>query len=183
VYRFLRLDLYSRFLSFYDKRYVRNSPEIEAQYFWPLRFIDYGVYSSNLTGKWKDAWGITEYSLLSLKKEVEADNAKFLLVILTDNLQIVPNPAEEVKKLTGKQVPLDFDVDYPNRRLADFASKNNIDCVNLLPVFRRYSLENKLKLPYFSFKNDGHWNKLGHLVASEVVYGFIKERYVFNKGQ
>jgi hypothetical protein len=136
---------------------------------WPCEYVGYRVYGPPIHDEWKKAWQITEYTILKLKTEVEKNGSKFLLVILTDAIQILPNPKDAVRKLTKIEPPHDFDVDYPNNRLVGFAIDNDIDYINLLPRFRQYAKIHKLREPYFSFKNDGHWSKLGHKVAADFI--------------
>ena len=152
----------------YEKHLLWSRP-------WPRKYLEYGVYGPPIDVEWQNAWDITEYTLLEIKKEVEADNTKFLLVILTDAIQIVPNPERAIQKYTGISPPDDFDVDYPTHRLVRFAKNNSIDCINLLPHFREYAKNHNLTEPYFSFKNDGHWSKLGHRVAANIVINWLKE--------
>ncbi|MHC4596362.1 MAG: hypothetical protein ACYS19_15655 [Planctomycetota bacterium] len=82
---------------------------------------------------------------------------------------LVPNPKKRILKLTGVVPPEDFDVDYPTDRLVEFAASHDIKCINLLPVFRKFAKEHDLQEPYYSFRNDGYWCKLGHSVAGEAI--------------
>lgn len=188
LYRFIRMSVIPKAMT-----YLKEITEKEASNttegggeknsqvnFWPQIYDDFGVYSPPVSREWLNAWAITEHTLLEFKKEVEGDGSKFMLLILTDPLQVMPDPENTIKEFTGMSLPKDFSVDYPTERLVAFAEKNNIDCFNLLPIFRRYAKEQNLKEPYFSFKTDGHWSRLGHQVASDAVYDYIVESYNLN---
>ncbi len=151
-----------------DKRPLWGRP-------WPAKYVSFGVYGPPVHEEWEKAWDITEHTLLVLKDEVERDGAEFLLVILTNTVQIVPNTEEHILKLTGIVPPEDFDVDYPTNRLVEFAASHDIKCINLLPVFRKFAKGHNLQEPYFSFKNDGHWSRLGHSVAAEAISKYLIE--------
>ena len=145
---------------------------------WPPRYLTYGVYIPPTEQAWKDAWDITEHVLLEFKKEVEEDKAEFLVVLLTDYVQILPEPKKVLEKIHGIILPENFSVDYPNMRLERFCKEQKIDCINLLPIFRKYTYEHNLKEPYFSFNNDGHWNCLGHKTAGDILYNYILKNYI-----
>ena len=142
---------------------------------WPPKYVNYGVYGPPIEDEWKKAWQITEYVILKLRNEVEKNGSRFLLVILTDAIQILPDPNDAARKLTKIEPPNDFNVDYPTNKLVGFAMANDIDCINLLPRFRQYAKTHKLSEPYFSFKNDGHWSKLGHKVAADFIAPEIRQ--------
>jgi len=137
-------------------------------------WLDLGVYAPPPDPLWKDAWAFTEHALLKLKKDVSADQGQLLVVLLTDELQITPDPLEYIP-IDKELLPRGFDVDYPNTRIQEFCKSNDIAVLNFLPVFREYRDQNKLEWPYFSFDNDGHWRRLGHRLAANAVVEYIKE--------
>jgi hypothetical protein len=145
---------------------------------YPPSFTEYGVYSPPRHVVWQEAWQITEHALRTLKEDVERDGSELLIVILTDALQIIPDPMHDVERLTGGAISDGFNVDYPSNRIARFAEATGIPSVNLLPVFRKYRDDYHLRPPYFSFDDDGHWNRLGHRVAADTVGGYIRFHFL-----
>ena len=175
LYRFLRTKAMPAIIS-----YLKDIRKKETDFrvgVWPRWYMDYGVYESEVMGDWQEAWDITEHTVLKFRQEVEADNSRFLLLILVDPLQVFEDVNMTVKKEAGFLPPKGFSVDYPSERLVRFASKNGMDCLNLGPVFKRYIKENDLKEPYFSFRNDGHWNRLGNKVAADALKEYLIDRY------
>jgi len=183
LYRFLRRTVIPKLVYALKRRKKKDASikddasQTDIANHWPVLYDDYGVYSPPVTREWQNAWAITENTLLEFKNEVEADGSRFLLVILTDPLQIYPDPDSEVQKLTGMSLPDSFSVDYPTNRLTQFAAANDIACLNLLPILREYAKTHNLEEPYFSFKTDGHWSRLGHRVAADIVTEYLTEHY------
>ena len=149
---------------------------------WEERASWLGVYGEPLDEDWKEAWTITEETLLRFVKAAEERNSRFTLVIVADSLQIDPSmldgkvaPTEtskvsktsEVSSRLGEKVASRYDFEYPNRRLKQFCEKNGIVCLDSLPFF----LERKRSLqpPYFSWEHDGHYSQLGHQTMADFL--------------
>lgn len=144
--------------------------------------INWGVYSPpEKDSKWDEAWRITERAIETFKQEVEKDGAQFLLLILSDAIQLFDNPRLIVKDREGILPPNNFDPFYPPNRLSDFCQKNTIRYINLADIFKKYKNLQQLKFPYFSFLDDDHWDKLGHKLAADTVYSHIKEYFKENE--
>jgi lysophospholipase L1-like esterase len=141
---------------------------------WPPAYVDFGVYGPPLAPEWQEAWKVTEYALQQLKSEVEADGGRFILMTLTDPLQLETNAKKAVGELTGVSAPADFDPIYPNRRISNIAKKLGIAHLNLLPTFKAYIQGNKVSAAAFSFPDDGHWNRLGHSVAGKSLAEYLR---------
>lgn len=139
--------------------------------------VTHGVYTPPGPGSaWDEAWQITEATLLQMRSEVEADGADFVLVILSDAIQLF-NDAE-LKERLGGDPPPNFDPFYPATRLAEFCQETGMVCINLAPMFKEYRDVIGLEFPYFSHADDDHWAELGHSVAAEIVYDFIERSYL-----
>jgi hypothetical protein len=61
-------------------------------------------------------------------------------------------------------------IDDQANLLADFAAANNIRFLNLTPVFQ----EEADKGAELYYPSDTHWNQLGHDLAAETIYNYIK---------
>src|SRR5437016_3856823 len=66
----------------------------------------------------------------------------------------------------------DIAIEKPQQAMRTFGREANIDIIDLLPILRRWTLENKasLHLP------DGHWNEKGHRLAADTVVKQIVEK-------
>ena len=64
-------------------------------------------------------------------------------------------------------------IDNQSILLAGFTAKQNISFLDLTPTFQKVAGEGaELYYPY-----DTHWNQLGHDLASETIYNYLKERH------
>ena len=52
------------------------------------------------------------------------------------------------------------------------AKNNNIDYLDLDPLFRNHYLMHNQR---FDYSNDHHWNKLGHSVVAENLFLFLQK--------
>ncbi len=122
----------------------------------------------------RDAWFVTEWSIATLRDEVEDDGAKFLLVTLPSALHMERDPKATLEKEYGTGLPKGFSIDYPEMRLAQFAKKSRIAFLDLTPRFRAYRDATNMQSPYFSYEHDGHWRAIGHeLAAVEIAEKFV----------
>ncbi len=125
------------------------------------------VYRAPETDDWRDAWHVTEGLVKQMRAEVAQKNMKFLLVTLSNAIQVYPNPA--VREQFLKHVGTDT-VFYPNLRLKALAEKEQIDFLDLAQPMQSYADEHKLFLHGFGADlGNGHWNQDGHKVAAEVL--------------
>ena len=128
-----------------------------------------GVYFPE-DDKWQDAWKITEFYLVELKKEVESTGGKLLIVVIPEYIQISHQWEQELKKryqLT--ELPPGFSRDRHLRRLDIIAKANDLPLIPLDQMFREYRDKFQLATPYFYYRCDGHLNPLGHFLAANLV--------------
>lgn len=114
----------------------------------------------------QEAWDVTEHVLVSLAQSVEADGGRFVLAALPGPLHLERDPKAAFKDQFGDAAPPGFDVDYPERRLEQLASKVGFPFCDLVPVFRAYRDEHSLRPPFFSYRRDPHWGPIGHELAA-----------------
>lgn len=147
-------NYFNAFVSKVDNKTIKGSIFLSNR----LPYFD--VFNEPINQTWQEAWKYTEESILHLKKMTKEDEAKFTIVLVADSLQIhhYKNPKNG------------FDFTYPNRRIANFCEKYEIQCLDSLIYFKKVLDENSLTPPYFSFDNDGHYSKLGHSVMANFVF-------------
>lgn len=105
----------------------------------------------------KEAWQITEIALLELKKEVEQDGGRFVIMIIPDQKYFEATSTEPES----------------SQRLLAFARQNKIETIDLYPPMLAYARKENLSFPHFSYTCDGHWSSLGHAAASNIVSSYL----------
>ncbi len=139
----------------------------------------YDVYVPPAPGSpWDRAWTITEEALLQFKAEVENDGAAFILVILSDPIQLFEAPAEALEQELGLTVSPAFDPFYPPDRLTAFCRDHGLACIDLAHYFATYSDAHHMAYPYFSFERDGHWDLPGHQAAADTLLPFLTQTFL-----
>jgi len=100
----------------------------------------------------------------------KACGARFLVVCIPWKEQIV----EEHIRRNGQPyagIPLDrLDLGLPQRIVAQYCRQLGIPVLDLLPVFKKHSLSEKL-----FFEKDLHWTKAGHRLAATKILEHLKK--------
>jgi lysophospholipase L1-like esterase len=129
--------------------------------------IDNLVYRTPNDPLWTRSWEVTEALLLRMNDEIRAKRAKFLVVTLSNGIQVVPNSAFRAEFMKRLGVDTLF---YPDLRIKAFGDRNGFEVINLAPALQQYADENKVYLHGFGKQlGNGHWNELGHRVAGEMI--------------
>ena len=137
---------------------VRNAEDIG---------IDNMIYIEPRDENWKEAWRVTEGLIRQMRDDVAQKKARFLLVTLTNAIQVYPDPAVRQKFLEHVGADSIF---YPNLRLKALAEREQIDFVDLALPMQTYADQNRVFLHGFgSDIGNGHWNATGHKVAAELI--------------
>jgi hypothetical protein len=102
-----------------------------------------------------------------MREEVQAHNARFLLVTLSNGAQVTPNRTlrEQFQKRLGVN-----DLFYPDNRIRALSERENISLITLAPELQQFAERNQVFLHGFD-KNigNGHWNVVGNRVAGELI--------------
>ena len=137
---------------------VRNAEDIG---------IDNMIYLEPHDENWKEAWHVTEGLIKQMRDEVAQKNARFLVVTLSNAIQVYPDPVVRQKFLDYIGAGSIF---YPNLRLKALAEREQIDFLDLAQPMQVYADQNKVFL--HGFGNDignGHWNASGQKLAAELI--------------
>ena len=129
--------------------------------------IDNMIYLEPHDEDWKEAWRVTEGLIKQMRDEVKQKEAKFLLVTLSNAIQVYPDPAVRQRFLQHVGAGTMF---YPNVRLKELADREQIDFLDLAQPMQAYADQNKVFL--HGFGNDlgnGHWNPEGHKLAADLI--------------
>ena len=137
---------------------VRNAEDIG---------IDNMIYIEPRDENWKEAWRVTEGLIKQMRDDVAQKRARFLVVTLSNAIQVYPDPVVRQRFLQHIGAETVF---YPNLRLRALAEREQIDFLDLAQPMQVYADQNKVFL--HGFGNDignGHWNATGHQVAAELI--------------
>jgi lysophospholipase L1-like esterase len=105
--------------------------------------------------------------LMKIKEICESRKIKFLVVLIPDEMQV--NLALQAKVVKAIQkTPQEVDFTLPNKLLAQKFQQNNIDYLDVLPVFAEASTKKRLYR-----RNDTHWNIAGNKLAAELIQKHI----------
>lgn len=132
------------------------------------------IYLTNMTDRWKEAFAITTGLLRKFRDSVQANGSQFLLVTLSNAAQVHPELQPRLKKEYG----LVFDFDQPDRIIGEFARKEHINHLQLMPLFREYHLRTGKYLHGFDSSHGGHWNENGHRLAAEKIFEFLAHQHL-----
>jgi hypothetical protein len=108
--------------------------------------------------------------VLELVSEVEATGATCLVMLIPDQYQVDPELLDDVLEATGTSLD-DYELDRPQRRLSAELGAEDVDVLDLLPVFRRHRAKGRLYRPC-----DTHWNRLGNEIAAAALADEIERR-------
>ncbi|TRZ96525.1 hypothetical protein D4R78_00845 [bacterium] len=155
---------YKKFI--YERKFGPGIKEGFARY--------YDLYRASQDKVWEDAWQITAMTLAELKKEVEADGAKLIIVSFIDAFRSRADWTAQYKRHTGfSRLPSNFNPDYPLLRIKTISQKQGIAFLELGPYFLKYRVKFNLKPPYFSYWCDSHWSPLGHFIAAHILAKYL----------
>ena len=135
-------------------------------------FSHLNIYRADMSKSWKEAFVVTKAILRKFRDKVEANGSEFLLVTLSNAEQVHP----EVQEGLRKQYRADFDFEQPDRIIGEFASREQITHLQLMPSLREFHLQTGTYVHGFGGSKGGHWNETGHRLAAEKVFEFLKKR-------
>ncbi|MFP6762202.1 MAG: SGNH/GDSL hydrolase family protein, partial [Planctomycetaceae bacterium] len=135
------------------------------------------IYASPVKKEHQAAWRITEKLLTQLHYEVSQAGAKFLVVSLTNSIQV--HPSQDSRRKFTTVLRLD-DILYPDRRVEEVCRRNRIPVLTLAPRMQAHAQEQHEFLHGFSntTPGQGHWNSAGHRVAGRLIGGWLEREIV-----
>ncbi|MDX6613963.1 MAG: hypothetical protein QOD75_3149 [Blastocatellia bacterium] len=129
--------------------------------------VDNVIYREPASDVWQNAWQVTEALMTAMRDEVQSHNAAFLVVTLSNGIQVYPN--QEVRQGFQRRLGVP-DLFYPDKRIESFCRAENIPVITLAPALQSYADQNQAFLHGFPGNiGYGHWNQLGHRVAGEMI--------------
>ena len=130
--------------------------------------LDATVYVEPYDPVWKEAWEVTERLIVLIRDDVKEKGADFMVVTLSNGLQVLTDPAVRRAFERRMGVPHLF---YPDFRIRGLGERAGFAVLNLAPLFQTYAEEHKVFLHGFenSGLGRGHWNTDGHRLAGAII--------------
>jgi lysophospholipase L1-like esterase len=123
---------------------------------------------------WQDAWRVTEALMLRMRDEVKSHGAQFVVVTLSNGIQVYPDSQARQAFAQRLGVP---DLLYPDTRIKTLCTRENIPVLTLAPQLQLYADEHKVFLHGFGHDlGNGHWNQTGHHIAGELIAQWLCAR-------
>ncbi|NEP10123.1 MAG: SGNH/GDSL hydrolase family protein [Symploca sp. SIO2C1] len=144
------------------KRLQRNDSEIAEL------GLYHSIYKEATDSAWQEAWQVTEELVMLIRDEVREQKADFLVVTLSNGIQVDPDPSvrqEFIEKLGIS------DLFYPDRRIKTLGERENFTVLNLAQPFQAYAEKEQVFLHGFENTSlgSGHWNEEGHHLAGQMI--------------
>jgi len=126
------------------------------------------TYQAPTQRVWQEAWDIAEGEIEMVHQEAAAHGARFLVVTLSNGIQVYPDPA--VRRAYEQHFGLNT-LFYPDLRIKALGQRLGFAVLNLAPPFQEYADRNHVFLHGFgnSHLGFGHWNQAGHRYGGELI--------------
>jgi hypothetical protein len=129
--------------------------------------IDNLIYREPADAAWREAWRVTEGLLRVMRDEVRGRGAQFMVVTLSNGVQVHPRP--EARAAFLKRVGA-TDLFYPDARLKSLGDREGFPVLTLAPSLQQHAEQHQEFLHGFGRDlGNGHWNARGHRVAGELL--------------
>ena len=128
--------------------------------------FDYTMYEAAESPEWDRAWRVTAALLRQLRSDVEADGAHFLVVGVTNDLQIHPDHLEKMFESYPAMRDVAWDWTKPDRLLRSICDGAGIEFLDLLEPFREHAEAHPRE---YLHTFGGHWTVAGHALCAEVL--------------
>ena len=117
---------------------------------------------------WQQAWKITEQLITLLRDEVKAKGKDFMLIMVSDSFQVLPDLKKRQEFMEKHQIK---DLFYPNKRIEALGKQKGFPVLQLAKPLRKEA--ERAGICLHGFKNaevcGGHWNVEGNRVAGELM--------------
>jgi hypothetical protein len=152
--------------------------EIEAkrrQLLKDYRETDINFYKEPPDQNWQQAWKITEKLIILLRNEVKAQNRDFMVMMVSDSYQVLPDPKQRQEFMETNQIQ---DLFYPNKRIESLGKREGFPILPLAELLRKEA--EKTGICLHGFENaqvcGGHWNIQGNRIAGELMASQVCQR-------
>jgi hypothetical protein len=126
------------------------------------------VYRPPSTPVWREAWRVTDGEVEMMNREVKEHGARFLVVTMSNGIQVDPNTRLRASYMKYIGVENLF---YPDDHIRELGEHDGFAVLNLARPLQSYADEHHVYLHGFTNTHfgAGHWNTEGHRVAGELI--------------
>ncbi len=114
----------------------------------------------------EDAWSVTEDLVGRIKAQAESLNARLMFVLVPKEFQVNKVVAEDTAE-SFKVDLAEYDMDQPSRRFGEILAGEQVDYLDLTPVFREAIGKGEV-LYHGHFNKEGH-NLVGAMIAESLI--------------
>lgn len=107
---------------------------------------------------------VVRANILTMKKISDAVHAKFVVLVIPDEMQVDMSLLRKVASSSGRNIDA-FDMDYPQRLLKEYFEKNDIDYIDMLSSWKASSASGSYYLV-----QDSHLNIEGNTAIADLLY-------------
>jgi hypothetical protein len=158
-----RSGRYGREIPEYTRRYDPRRPTFEKETFEEMASNRSKLYLKKESARLDLLFSGVEPVIRSMAASAKSVGTKLSIVLIPDEVQVDPMLFEVVRKRNGLELD-DFDLDGPQRRILALCRDLEIQCLDLLPAFKKQA--RGLKLYQLQ---DTHWNLAGNQLAADLI--------------
>lgn len=125
---------------------------------------DEEVFAIRPSARIERGWALTLALLAELKRRVAAAGGRFAVVVFPTRFQVDAALWRAQAGRLGLD-PAAFELEAPQRRLGEWAEREDVQLIELLADFRAANQQNS-----FYYRIDAHWNATGHRLAAGVLW-------------
>jgi hypothetical protein len=129
----------------------------------------YQLYQKPTSPAWEEAWATFEQVLVGFAAEARGQHVRPLVVNVPAGQVVSPAAWQAVKDRTPGLAGGNFDLDGPERRLAELTHKHNLPLVQPTEAFRQSGRDSLF------FGDVGHFTPAGHEVMARVLADYLKQ--------
>lgn len=136
--------------------------------------LDAEIYREPQSRAWKEAWAVSEAMVTQMAREVAAHGAEFLVVTLSQGIQVDPDPEEQLDLQRRLGVE---DLFYAERRMIALGEREGIDVLPLAPPMLAAARAGGTHFHGFGDRvGTGHWNEIGHRTAGRMIADRLRSK-------
>jgi hypothetical protein len=118
-----------------------------------------------------EAWRVTEAMLAQMHLEVQDRGRSFLIVTLSNGIQVTPHPEQTRNYMEALGIT---DIFAPDHRIEDFGKRHSFDVLTLAPALQAMARDRKVNMHGFgNYLGLGHWNQNGHRAAAALIAEYL----------
>ncbi|MBL7131208.1 MAG: hypothetical protein ISS45_07390 [Candidatus Omnitrophica bacterium] len=145
--------------------YDPQKPTFARDTFIKIQMLHMRIFAKE-TFPWRQ-WKSIQKTFTEVRDLCKYFDIPLLVVIIPDEIQVNFNLLQEVARRMNKNID-DFQMYYPQTLLTDFFQRNEIEYLDLLPIFRQ-----KGKTAALYTLQDTHFNKEGSLLVAESIFEYL----------